>query len=653
MPAQADAVDDSLQRYAALQAALDLIDQGFTLIDEDLRLIACNRAFMRLLDFPGDLMRVGVPFERFIRYNAERGDYGPGDPDEQVHERVQAARRFEPHEFERVRPNGQVLRIRGVPVPGVGFITLYSDVTAQRLAERQIRDHAAELERRVAERTSELRLSEAQMRLITDSIPALIAYFDARKQYRYINRGYEEWFGLDPTRLDKISAREYLGDEAYDRIRPNVSRAFAGEPVSFEYETRCIDERTRTARTTLIPEKTADGQVIGCFELTFDVSELRRTQEQLAQAQKMEALGQLTGGLAHDFNNMLTVILGNLAALRDRRIGGDEAHEYLDPALAAASRGADLIRSLLRFARRQPLEAQASDIGALAGTVVMLLRRSLPASLSIEVESGESDARAWVDPNRLQDALVNLVLNARDANASRIVVHTEVANLPFPRAMELQARPGRYLRVDVIDDGHGMDAATRARVFEPFFTTKRPGAGTGLGTSMVYGFVRQSGGVIELNSAPGRGTTMSMWLPLAHAEDDAADEDAPAPDRPRSAEPALALLVEDDPDVRKVVRRSLVNLGFAVVEAESGAEALQILDHTPCIELLLSDVVMPGEVDGRQVARHARARRVPRVALMSGFAPNEPDDRDEGVPLLAKPFTQRQLAEFLQRESRA
>jgi len=644
-------IEDPLKRYRSLQAALDLIDQGFTLIDNDLGLLAWNRSFLRLLDFPDTLAFPGAPFEGFIRYNADRGEYGPGDAAAQVAEPVEAARRFESHEFERVRPDGTVLKVRGVPVPGIGFITLYSDITAQKRAERQILEHAAELERRVAERTSELRLSEAQMRLITDSIPALIAYFDHRKAYRYINRGYQDWFGLDPRRLDRVSAREFLGDTTYEAIRPNVTRAFAGEAVTYEYEARCVDGRVRTARTTLIPEKSADGAVVGCFELTFDVSELRRTQQQLAQAEKMEALGQLTGGIAHDFNNMLTVIIGNLGALRERMGDGEQAADFVDPTLAAARRGVDLIRALLGFARRQPLNAGAADIAPLAGTVVKLLRRSMPEGLKLEVDAGEKPLRAWVDASQLQDALVNMILNARDAKASRVTVRTAPAVLTPERAEELQATPGPCVRIDVADDGQGMDAATRARVFEPFFTTKRHGAGTGLGMSMVYGFVRQSGGAIDIDSALGRGTVVSLWLPVA-AGAERADIEVEAAGAERVAGRSLALLVEDDPDVRKVVRRSLIDLGFAVVEAENGTEAMTILDHTPQIDLLLSDVVMPGPVDGREVARHALARRVPRVALMSGYAPGEIGNGPEGVPMLAKPFTQRQLADLVRHPAR-
>lgn len=641
-----------LQRYESLQAALDLVDQGFTLMDRELRLVACNQPFLRLLDFPPELARPGTPFESFIRYNAERGDYGPGDPQQQTDERLARAHLFESHEFERVRPNGQVLLVRGTPVPGIGFITLYSDITEQKRAEQQIREHAADLERRVVERTQELRLSEAQMRLITDSIPALIAYFDHCKAYRYINRGYQEWFGLDPARLESISARDYLGDATYERIRPNVARAFSGDPVSFEYEAHCVDGRVRAAHTTLIPEKAEDGTVIGCFELTFDVSELRRAQERLAQAQKMEALGQLTGGLAHDFNNMLTVILGNLSALHDREPGGTEAFEFIDPALAAARRGAELIRSLLGFARRQPLQAQVAEVAPLVGAVAQLLRRSLSEALAIEIDAVAAP-QAWIDPGRLQDALINLVLNARDAQAHKVVVRATAATIGHARAAELQAAPGRYVQIDVRDDGHGMDATTKTRVFEPFFTTKRPGVGTGLGMAMVYGFIRQSEGAIELTSSPGCGTTVSLWLPAAEADEDSATIDITGTTQRMTDEQALALLVEDDAEVRKVVRRQLLDLGFAVVEAESGAEAMRILDHTPRIQLLLSDVVMGGDIDGRAVASHARALRVPHVALMSGYVPG---DAAPGhiidVPLLAKPFTRQQLAEFLQHQHR-
>ncbi len=636
-------------RLQTLQAALDFVDQGFTLYGLDLRLIAWNKSFLRLLDFPPEMAYVGAPFTSFIRYNAQRGDYGPGDVQAMVDERVRAAREFTPHEFERTRPNGCVLSIRGVPVPGHGFVTLYSDVSADKAAQRQIREHNTQRESRVAERTAELRLSEAKLRLITDSIPALIAYFDERRVYRYLNRAYQSWYGLDPNNPRAASAREYLGAATYAGIRPMVLRAMAGEAVTFEYEVAVISGNTVIARTTLIPEITADGSVAGCFELTFDVTDQKRTQEMLVQAQKMEALGQLTGGLAHDFNNILTVVIGNLNALSDARPGDATVAEFVEPAVDAARRGAELIKALLSFSRQQPLEAQAVDVAPLIASIGRLVRRSLPESLQLEIDAGGEPLWTWIDSHQLQNALLNLILNARDATQAqgKICLRACAQMLDAVAAAAHQVEAGRYVRIDVIDNGSGMDAKTLARVFEPFFTTKKSGLGTGLGMAMVYGFVKQSDGAIDISSQVGQGTTVTLWLPASELSSDFAP---PALERPGSATPGsqgLALLVEDDPDVRKVARRFLLELGYTVVEAENGVEAKQILEQTPGIALLLSDVVMPGGVDGRELAAFARERcGVPRVVLMSGHAPEL--ERPIDMPILPKPFTRPQLAALIE-----
>ena len=636
-------------RLQALQAALDFVDQGFTLYGLDLRLIAWNKSFMRLLDFPAEMAYVGAPFESFIRFNAQRGDYGPGDVQAQVDERVRAAREFTPHEFERTRPNGCVLSVRGVPVPGHGFVTLYSDVSADKAAQRQIHEHNTQLESRVAERTAELRLSEAKLRLITDSIPALIAYFDERRVYRYLNRAYQSWYGLDPNNPRAASARKYLGESTYGGIRPNVLRALAGEAVTFEYEVAVISGNVVIARTTLIPEIVADGSVAGCFELTFDVTDQKRTQEMLVQAQKMEALGQLTGGLAHDFNNILTVVIGNLNALCDARPGDATIAEFVEPAVDAARRGAELIKALLSFSRQQPLEAQAIDVAGLIASVGRLVRRSLPESLQLEIDTADQPLWAWIDSHQLQNALLNLILNARDAvhTQGRIGLRAAAGLLDAEKAAQLQVEAGRYVRIEVSDNGSGMDAKTLARVFEPFFTTKKSGLGTGLGMAMVYGFIKQSDGAISIASQPGQGTTVTLWLPQGEAGKDLAPMAQQAPDAASPGNRGLALLVEDDPDVRKVARRFLLELGFTVIEAENGIEAKQILEQTAGIVLLLSDVVMPGGVDGRELAAFARERcSVPRVVLMSGHAPELARPID--MAILPKPFTRLQLAALIE-----
>ena len=640
-------LDDRVRRYESLQAALDLIDQGFTLFDSDLRILAWNKTFMRLLGFPPHMGYVGAPFESFLRFNAERGEYGSADPQTYVDDRLRLARTFEPHEFERSRPDGTVLRMRGVPVPGHGFVTLYSDITAQKNAERMIGEHNASLEARVAERTAELRRSEAQMRLITDSVPALIGYFGRDRVYRYINRGYHEWFGLDPANPGAARAKAYLGAQTYAGIRHHVVRALTGEAVTYEYEATILGGRQVLARTTLIPDITANGSVAGCFDLTFDITEERRAQAMLVQAQKMEVLGQLTSGLAHDFNNILTVIIGNLAALSAARASDETVAEFVEPAADAARRGAELIKNMLSFSRKQALKAQANDVTPLIASVSQMLRRSLLESRQLDIAAPATPLWAWIDAHRLQSTLLNLIVNARDATQARgrIGVNASAQALDDTRAAALQVDPGCYVRIEVSDDGAGMDAPTLARVFEPFFTTKRPGLGTGLGLAMVHDFVKQSGGAIRIESKLGQGTTVSLWLPASEAGGELPLPTDPADDAVRGDQ-GLALLVDDDQEVRKVVRRSLLELGFAVIEAGDGTEAMQILDQTQGIVLLLSDVVMPGGTDGRALAAHARERGgVPRVVLMSGYAPDEGQTSD--VPMLVKPFTKAQLAALL------
>ena len=661
------------RRNDSLQAGLDLIDQGFTLIDENLRLVAWNQAFLRLLGFPAEMGHVGAPFESFMRYNAERGEYGDGDTEVYVRERVEAAKAFKTHDIERTRPNGTVLHIRGVPVPGHGFVTLYSDITQQRQSENLIREHNALLESRVAERTRELmstndqlrealRLkrqfgeslerSEAQMRLITDSIPALVAYFDSTLVYRYINRGYQDWFGVDPNHPEQVSARAFLGIDTYTRIKPFIKQALCGEQVTFEYEAATQDGGKKLLRTSLIPELKETGQVMGCFELTFDITQERKSHEMLVQAQKMEALGQLTSGLSHDFNNILTVVLGNLTALANQPDVKHHLDEFISPAIEAARRGSELIKGLLAFSRQQPIQSSEVDIDACVYRMDKLVRHTLPATLKLTFELLASPARCALDPHQLQNALLNLILNAKDATESRghILIRSEIQHLDFLQAQRLNLQPGAFTCIAVSDDGCGMDALTQSRVFEPFFTTKRVGQGSGLGMAMVYGFARQSGGNVEVASEPGIGTTVRIWLPLSPStapvelNTETAD---PAEHATEAASQALALLVEDDVSVRKVVRRHLLELGYAVIEAENGQEALDILSKTCDLKLVLSDLVMPGDIDGQQVICRAKElKHIAQVVLMSGYTPSA--HRLKDVPLIQKPFTKEQLHEVLQ-----
>ena len=248
-----------LERYLTLQAGLDLLDQGLSIFDADLRLVAWNRAYVRLLGFTDDMAYMGAPFESFIGFNARRGEYGPGDPDQLVADRVAAARHFAPHEIERVRPDGRVLRSMASRCRAMVSSRSIRTSPSSAGPEEIIRRHNAELEGRVASRTAELQSSEERVRLIMDSIPALVAYFDHRRVYRYLNRGYHDWFCVDTSRPEAVSAKAFLGDAVYAMIKPQVLRALAGEAQSLEYELQTCDARRLWVRTSLVPQRSAEG----------------------------------------------------------------------------------------------------------------------------------------------------------------------------------------------------------------------------------------------------------------------------------------------------------------------------------------------------------------------------------------------------------
>ncbi|UCV19234.1 PAS-domain containing protein [Ferribacterium limneticum] len=654
----------SSPRHEMLQAGLDLLDQGITVFDADLRLVAWNRPFLQLLEFPDELAYIGAPFAGFIRYNAERGEYGPGDIEAQIAERVAAARNFAPHVTERQRPNGRVLLLRGEPLAHKGFVTLYSDVTEQRYIEHLTEHQNIQLDERVRRRTAQLenananlrraseeneriaaalRRNEERLRLINDTIPIMIGYVDQNEVYQYANKGYSDWYGYPGESVTGRAVLDLIGPHVYSQVRDPVKRALAGQQVTYEYQME-RQGQTVFARSTLVPEFAVDGKNLGFFVFSQEITEQKRMQAALVQAQKMEAIGQLTGGLAHDFNNLLTVIIGNLAALQDHRPDDAEINEFVEPALQSARRGVQLIKRLLTFSRQQPLEPKAVDIGNLIGSLAKLVRRSLPESIAVSTDLGGMTLHALVDPGQLESALLNFALNSRDAmpEGGRLHIAARAVELSTDAAA-FDVSPGQYALIEVADNGCGMDATTLARACEPFFTTKRLGLGSGLGLAMAYGFAKQSGGGVSIQSQPEQGTTVLMVLPLATPEEDV---DAPGEDATLPAGGELVLLVEDEPNVRRVVRQQLIDLGYPVIEAEDGVQALAMIDQIPDIAIVVSDVIMPGGLDGRQLAdRVLMSQPDMRIVLMSGYT----DEAEVGsdLPVLAKPFVRQDLARAL------
>ena len=637
---------DQNSRLDQIEAGLHLLDQGITVFDSELKMVAWNEPFLRLLDFPASLAFVGADFESFIRYNAERGEYGEGDAEVQIKARVDAAHNTQPHNFERTRPDGRILRIHGEPLPHRGFITLYTDITEQRRYENLIKEQNSELEQRVVRRTEALRRSESQMRLITDTIPALIAYFDSSQTYRYANLGYCNWFNKTADEVIGNSIHNIIGIRAQDSVKHHIARALSGEQVTYEYAMIRNGEKVY-ARSSLVPEIDKDGHVVGCFVLSFDISEQKRMQAALVQAQKMEAIGQLSSGIAHDFNNLLTIVVGNLSILKEQANANPAILNLVEPALEAGKRGAQLVQRLLSFSRQQPLRPFVINIRNLVEDITPLLQRSLSSRITLTLAFNHEPLIARIDAHQLENALLNLAVNARDAmpDGGSLRFHAHRTSLDNLSSREYDVVPGDYILIDVSDTGAGMEPEIQARIFEPFFTTKDFGRGSGLGLSMVYGFAKQSGGGIMVRSEPDKGTVMSLALPVHH--------EAPEEQALNNAETVisrsgqLVLLVEDDPDVRQVIRNQLLDLGHPVLEADNAAHALELVRNIQDIAIVVTDVIMPGSRNGRDMARDVKSLRPQlHIIIMSGFEDLLKDKSGyEGEFIsLNKPFSKHELA---------
>jgi signal transduction histidine kinase len=383
--------------------------------------------------------------------------------------------------------------------------------------------------------------------------------------------------------------------------------------------------------------------------------EIEATESQVRQAQKMEAIGQLTGGVAHDFNNLLTVITGTIEILGDAVKDRPQLAHIANMIGAAAARGADLTQHLLAFARRQPLQPRSTDVNAMVVDVARLLRPTLGEQIEIESMLAHDSAPALIDPSQLSTAILNLALNARDAmpNGGKLTLETKNAVLDENYARQnSEVTPGNYIMIAVSDTGEGIPARLLDKVFEPFFTTKEVGKGSGLGLSMVYGFVKQSNGHIKIYSEEGHGTTVKLYLPQAMGVADVADAlpaEAGIVEFERGDKSIL--IVEDDALVREYVVTQISRLGYDTLAASNAAEALVIINGSEHIDLLFTDVIIPGGMNGRQLAIEALKRRAGlKILYTSGYTENaivHHGRLDAGVLLLPKPYLSSDLARMI------
>jgi len=507
------------------------------------------------------------------------------------------------------------------------------------LLEENLRFRQEKLE---AER--QLRQVEERQTAIMRSLP--IALYSAAIGFgfvgpRFISDAIADLTGFEPSALrdDPQLWVERIHPDDRERVLGEVALITEVGGMATEYRWLCADGSHRwfLDRAVLIRH---EGRPFEIFGSCLDITDRRRVEQQLIQSQKMEAIGQLTGGIAHDFNNMLTVVIGNLDSLARSLKGTGRNFDRAQMALTGALSCAELTRRMLAFARRQPLQPSPVHLGEMSRNIAKLLGRTLGERIQIDVRVADDLWHVLADPAQVESSLINLAVNARDAMTDGGELTIQARNVELDER-DTDLPEGQFVLLSVTDTGVGMAQEVLERALEPFFTTKRLGHGTGLGLSMVYGFVKQSGGHVKIISSPGRGTSVRLYLPRTDSLP--AISNVPGEDLSLSGLDRTILLVEDDAGVRAVTAAMLKELQFNVIEADNGARALDIVDRESDIDLLFTDIVMPGGMNGFELGRLARERR-PQLPVLyaTGYSASYAAP-EKGADMLAKPYREADL----------
>nr|WP_170361816.1 PAS-domain containing protein [Ruegeria arenilitoris] len=616
-------------------AGLNLIGQALSIYDSQLRLVVSNHRFQDMFDLPDELVQPGALFADTIRYLVEHGEYGEvTDVEDAVAQRVQQALAFEPHYMERVRANGCVISVEGAPLPTGGWVSVYTDITNTKQAEALLRARSEELSDQLLDRAEELLAAnrklaatnsaleeakrqlteiEARTRMTTEMMPAHIAHLNPDGRYDYSNRRLSSVMPSRPSEILDMHISDALGAAAFTRVEPYLLKAYGGETSVFEFTE---DQDSRRIRVSFSP----DGEG-GVYVMSVDITEETQARVALQQTRRRAMAAQMTSGLAHDFSNLLTIILGMQSRLEKMDLS-EAARELVAATQQTALRGGQLLNRIADMTGNRTFQPKATDMRGLLEDLRILASPSLPRGVGLSVVNTLPDEALMLDPGMVQDALLNLVLNARDACGG------------FGQVTISAHKIGEiWIEIAVTDTGPGFSEEGLEKALNPFFTTKGS-KGSGLGLPMVYDTVKLAGGDLNLRNTPS-GAAVAMRLPYR-----------PAP----PVQDGLVLLVEDNDDLRGQFRDMLVDLGCSVIEATSVDEALALAADIDDIALVLSDIRLEGQGTGLDLL----AQLKPGLAciLMTSLPYSDPLHRQALTlaPVLSKPFTRAQLSALIRTE---
>ena len=621
------------QTQTMTMAGLNLIAQALTIYDRELRLVVCNTPFQSMFNLPDALVTPGATFHDTITHLAQRGEYGEvPDVPAFVTERIEQARAFKPHYMERTRANGRTISVEGSPLEGGGWVTVYTDISATKAQETLLRARSDALSDQVLAHTEalsqtnreraamitaleetkrQLTASEARARLTAEMMPAHIAHVDATGHYTYSNQRLSAVIPQRPSDILGQHIRDVLGPDNHDKILLALTNAYGGTSAVQEFTDASSLRRIRTAFT---PDRAG-----GVYILSMDVTEETQTRAALQQTRRRTLAAQITSGLAHDFSNLLTIILGLQSRLGRLPTLPQDAAPLIEGTLNAARRGGALLSSIAKISDPRSLRPTATDVVTLMRDLATLAEPTLPDGMTLTLNVPALET-VLLDQGMLQDGLLNLILNARDAMGTSGEITLTVRQIH-----------DTWIEFQVSDTGSGFSHNALNHALDPFFTTKGS-EGSGLGLPMVYDMTTLAGGDLRLSNTD-TGAQVTIRLPYRAAV---------------SATTGLALLVEDRDDLRALMRDMLMDLGHSVIEAASVDEATALLADLPDIILILSDIQLEGEATGTDLARRL-GKGSPPLILMTSLPSDAPLflEAQKHAPVLRKPFTADNLAALI------
>ena len=615
------------------QAGLNLIKQAISIYDQDLRLVIANLQFQRMFDLPNALVEPGGSFEETLRTLAERGEYGElADVDGFLAEKVAQAKAFEPHYFERTRANATTISVEGSPLQSGGWVAVYSDITDLKTQEALLRSRSAGLSEELISRSEELAranrkltatvtaleeakhqllASQARLNLTNSMIPAHIARVNRDGIYTYTNNKLNS---IVPGRSNDIVGKHFvdaLGQDVFDKISEGFAATMQGDAQVVEFEHK---EAGRHNRVAFTPDIDENGDVVGAYLLSANVTEQVLARQALAHTRRRELAAQLTSGLAHDFGNLLTIILGEQARLSKLDNLPEEASQFLETIKSAARRGGDLIAGLGELDAQRTIKIRLTEFDNFVKKTTLLAKAAMSDGIELVVHNKVSASHLMMDAGFAQDALLNLVLNAIDAieDAGKVTV-----------TMSVDA--ANYLTFCVEDTGSGFSQDALSNALAPFFTSKSDRAGRGLGLSTTFDFARSSGGTVRLANRKTGGAQVSILIPYLPSE---------------PVIPGVVLLVEDNVDIRETVRSYLQRMGHAVVETDNVTEAKK-LALVGDVTFVVTDLMLKNAETGFELAEHLQKSRsdLP-VLIITGLPASDQRCKTaaRNYPILHKPF---------------